>query len=260
MLALRKLPKSYREWNLTYGSPYGHSNVNKYINVTTHNFKTFENEGPFSVQENNTTRVLEYPWAFFSTSIKKDLNVLDIGGGLCGFQFVLAKNGCKVINIDPGTYEDRFKWLCTQESIRILNNIFSTNVTLLNTTLDKANIECNSVDRIFALSILEHLSKKEIKNIMDSAYNLLKPGGYFIITLDLFLNLYPFCSRQKNKFGKNINVKDIIEMNPFKIYKGEKTELYGYPEFNSDNIISNLGKYNIGVYYPCLAQCIVLQK
>ena len=40
-----------------------------------------------------------------------------------------------------------------------------------------------------SMSVLEHLPEDDIKEVMEHAYRCLKPGGRFIITLDLFLKI-----------------------------------------------------------------------
>ncbi|HKK16229.1 MAG TPA: SAM-dependent methyltransferase, partial [Gammaproteobacteria bacterium] len=83
--------------------------------------------------------------------------------------------------------------------------------------------------------------------------------GYFIATVDLFLNLFPFSSRNENDFGFNVNIRELIKTAPFDLVKGSKSELFGFEEFNADQILSHLEKYFIGTY-PALAQCFVLRK
>ena len=107
---------------------------------------------------------------------------------------------------------------------------------------------------------MEHLTEEEIESVMPVAFNCLKPGGYFILTVDLFLNLRPFTSRQENELGKNIDVKHLVQIAPFALVQGNPAELNGYSEFDPDKIQSNLEDYYIGAYYPALIQCIVLQK
>ena len=90
-------------------------------------------------------------------------------------------------------------------------------------------------------------------------YDLLKPGGYFVLTLDLFLNLAPFCSRETNEYGSNISARLIAEAAPFELHEGERRELLGYDEFDPDRILSTLEQFMIGDY-PALAQLMVLKK
>jgi hypothetical protein len=40
---------------------------------------------------------------------------------------------------------------------------------------------------------------------------------------------------------------------------GDRKELFGFPEFNADQILANLDKYLLGSY-PALTQLLVLKK
>ena len=117
----------------------------------------------------------------------------------------------------------------------------------------------NSFDRVYSISVIEHLLDDEIEDVRKRAYEWLKPGGFFVLTIDLFLNVKPFGNEIKNEYGKNISVKNLIEIAPFKLFFGEPTELYGFETFDRQKIQDNLAQYYQGLY-PALAQCIVLQK
>ena len=258
MLAPRELPDQYRHWNLVHGAPHGYTRKRLEILKKFIPPKVWEQlRGPFSIQGNNPTRVFEYPWAYDSASLKPGMRILEIGGGLSGFQFVLSKIGCNVVNVDPGM--DKLGWPCNQESMNTLNRRFKTNVELRNTTVSESNLEEESYDRAFSISVIEHLSDAEILEVIKHTYRSLKTGGLFIMTIDLFLNLSPFTQLDSNEFGKNRNVRWIIEQSSFEISLGNRNELFGFPEFNHEQIQSELEKYMIG-YYPVLTQCLVLRK
>jgi predicted SAM-dependent methyltransferase len=133
-------------------------------------------------------------------------------------------------------------------------------VTLKNTTIGKASLPDRHYDLFVSISVLEHLPEAELREVMEHAYRCLKPGGLFVITLDLFLNLRPFCRRETNELGKNQDVRWMVEMSRMKLIHGDRAQLYGDPEFSAEAILANLEKYFIGSVYPALTQCIVLQK
>src|SRR5580692_3156584 len=139
MLALSNVPENYNRWNLLHGAPYGRIPPipwwkRKFISAE----ETARLRGPFAIQLNNTIREFEYPWAFDVAKLSPGMRVLEIGGGLAGFQFVLDQFGCKVVNVDPGLARE--DWPCDNASMDKLNRRFGTNVELRNTTLDKANL------------------------------------------------------------------------------------------------------------------------
>jgi hypothetical protein len=103
MLAPSVIPDRYQKWNIRYGDPHGR----KLPLLGVRQLFMFEEQirfaqGPFSVQPNNSTRAFEYPWAFEMGNLRLGTRVLEVGGGLSGFQFVLAQCGCLVVNVDPG--------------------------------------------------------------------------------------------------------------------------------------------------------------
>jgi len=79
------------------------------------------------------------------------------------------------------------------------------------------------------------------------------------VTVDLSLNIHPFTSRQSNEFGVNQNVCEMIRHQPWELVAGNRAELFGFPEFDADKILSHLETYFLG-FYPALAQCLVLRK
>jgi len=261
MLAPAALPERYHQWNLTHGAPFGRPIPKKRILDYFLRAKSPEQlSGPFSIQSNNTTREYEYPWAFESAKLRSGMRVLDLGGSLCGFQFVLDKSGCQVINVDPGMEAKGVGWPCDLTSIRKLNHLFGTHVELRNCTIENANLCENGIDRAFSISVVEHLTDADIANVMNHVHRCLKPGGLFVLTIDLFLNLYPFCSRIHNEYGRNQDIRLMIELENWEIVEGNPEQLFGFELFNADAVLSNLEKYLIGQYYPALIQCLVLRK
>ena len=234
-----KLPEKYFKWNLKWEAPYN---------------------GMFQYQGNNVTRYFEYPWAFYAVPLRKGMKALDFGGGHCGFQFVLDKCGLEVHNVDPGLSSNGVGWPINEETMLKLNNKFKTKVKLHNTFIEKAQLPNNYFDVIYSISVLEHLTKPELKKAMSEISRILKPGGRVVITLDLFPNVYPFTKKKKNRWGHNFSVKEIVEMSGLNMVLGDKSELYGFQEFNKDRVLENLEKYYIGSNYPVLAQLLVLQK
>ncbi len=215
--------------------------------------------GPFSVQRNNSTRAFEYPWAFEVGNLRPGMKVLEIGGGLSGFQFVVAQLGCSVVNVDPGLKATGVGWPCDNRSIAELNGCFRTQVDLRNTTVARAGLAQGEFDRAYSISVIEHLAPGEASDVMLHTYHCLKPGGLFVLTIDLFVNLDPFCARQYNEYGTNQNIRELISGQPWKLVVGTPDELFGFPEFDSEKVLSRLETFLLG-QYPALVQCLALEK
>ncbi len=261
MLAENNLPPQFRQWNEQHGAPYGKPLVlAKKLKRWLPSHWYWSLRGPFSIQRNNDTRRFEYPWAFFQAQLGPGSRVLEIGGSLSGFQFALAQQGCRVVNIDPGLEAAGKGWHCDHQTLARLNTLFKTDVELRNTTIDKACLHADEFDCAFSISVIEHLPWSDVENIMRETYRSLKPGGRFIMTIDLFTDIKPFSNTETNKYGSNIDIKKMTEVEDFEVDYGETTQLHGYPDFNPQYIIDNRNQFLVGSGYPTMVQCLVLKK
>lgn len=260
MIGERRLPAEFEGWNEEHGAPFGRGDpfwvrAKRLLPWSM----LWRHRGPFAFQPNSTLRQFEYPWAFHAVSLRPGQRVLEIGGGLSGFQFVLDRMGCRVVNVDPGMEAKGVGWPCDPERMAMLNKLFGTNVELRNTTVADARLEPDSFDCAYSISVIEHLPDDDIDDVVQHVYRVLKPGGHFVLTVDLFLNLRPFTDRETNEYGRNIDVRSLVERAPFRLVQGDPAELYGFPEFDKERIQSQLERYLVGSY-PALTQVLVLQK
>jgi SAM-dependent methyltransferase len=212
------------------------------------------------VQANNSTRVFEYPWVVDVAGPGRGMRVLDIGGGLAGLQFVLARLGCRVDNVDPGLEAEGIGFPCDQEHMALMNRAFGTSVRLHSSTLPEAGLDAGAYDLAISVSTIEHLAEHELEQTLDEALRLLRPGGLLVLTVDLFLNLQPFTRRSSNEYGRNYAIGALLQRPGIEIVVGDPVELYGDPSFDADAILEGLEQYLIGTFYPVLVQCIVLRK
>lgn len=257
MLARKDLPREYSQWNRDWSAPYGRQTpVVALLNPLGRRW-TRRVRGPFGFQGNTRTRSYEYPWAYHQlTSTKGASRILEIGGALSGLQFVLAKNGHEVHNVDP--FYDYGKGDYSIDPVAehaALNRTFGTDVMLHPTTLPDADLKGNFSAAV-CISTLEHLPAESIKTTLLAMKSLLQPGGLVVLTVDLFLNLEPFCSRTTNVWGTNVSVAWIEEILDCTMVTGDRSELYGYADFSTDRILSRLDEFAIGAGYPQLAQLV----
>jgi SAM-dependent methyltransferase len=260
MLARRALPEEYRGWNRRHGAPFGRRlpglhRVQRFLPESV----LARLRGPFGIQENNTVREFEYPWAYFATPVRSGSDVLDFGGGLGGFQLVLARAGCRVVNVDPGMDATGIGWPCDDSSMRRLNRLFGTSVQLRNTVIERAELADDAFDVAYSLSVLEHLPPDELATAMKEVHRVLRPGGHFVMTVDLFLNIAPFTRTPRNKFGTNLDLRWLLAQAPFDLTAGTPSELNGFEGFSTEWVLSNLASLLVGDY-PALCQCLVLRK
>lgn len=259
MIARKSWSDKYSAWNRRWGAPSGFRTrklVPKQLKFTTFGARLV---GPFAFHPYSDTRALEYPWAFEALQITPGLRVLDIGGSLGGFQFVLDRSGCQVVNVDPGEESRGRGWLLPEDAFARLNHAFGTNVTLKKCFLHEASLADASFDRIVSISVLEHVPEADILTILAEVRRLLKPQGLFVLTLDLFLNVKPFADAASNEYGHNIDARWLIEQSGLKLIHGDKKELFGYPEFDPARILADPELFR-ATRYPVMSQTLVLQR
>jgi len=263
MLARREIPPEYQEWNHRWGAPLGRHrpavgavsrfgpSVRKLIR---HDPRAVRARGPFAFQWNTSTRAVEYPWAYHQLAPLGPSRVLEIGGALSGLQFVLAKEGFEVHNVDPFVdYGSGDYGIAPEREHAELNRAFGTDVVLHRTTLPEAGLR-GGFSAVYCISTIEHLSPEDVDATLRTARELLVPGGILVVTVDLFLNLEPFCSRTSNRWGVNMSLARIEEILGGPLVAGERAELCGYEEFSTDRILSRLEEFAVGAGYPQLAQ------
>jgi SAM-dependent methyltransferase len=259
MIGRRELPPAFRAWNKSWGAPYGHR-ARRLVRGRLLDTRLASLVGPFGFQAwNNETRYFEYPWAYHATPLQPGLAAVEIGGGLSGFQFTLARAGLRVLDVDPGD-EASGGWPLDQARLRRLNRVFHTAVQLFPGYLEDAPIADQSIDRVFCISTIEHLPPDQVPSLMASVHRILRPGGFAILTVDLFLDLAPFTGRQRNICGTNIDVFQLVKSSGLKLVQGDQRELNGFPSFHPDWVLANLACYQYGTLYPALAQALVLHR
>jgi 2-polyprenyl-3-methyl-5-hydroxy-6-metoxy-1,4-benzoquinol methylase len=273
MIARKRLPAEFEAWNDIWGSPFGYRGNRLYgegemlqravaeamLNPADPDF------GPFAFQMNSDTRVYEYPWAFSTAKPESGMLVLDVGGGVSGLQYVLAKSGCEVTNFDPGArpdYESSYdaNFGMNPELHASLNTIFGTAVRLVAEKIQDADLEPGSLDRAFCLSVLEHVDREEAQQMIESMARLLRPGGLALLTVDLFLDLKPFGVLDRNVWGINQDLGALVKGSGLTLAEGDPRELLGFPEFDFNRVVRLLPELRIGRYYPVMTQTLVLEK
>ncbi len=262
MLATRELPARYQEWNRRWLAPQGPDGRTCLPISRRVSRRRARALGPFVWQPNSSTRAFEYPWAFDTTDVGHGQRVLEVGGGLSGLQFVLAMAGAEVVNVDPFVSYGGDEGY-SQEVVsfhRRLNRLWNTSVSLRPTTIGNADLPSEFFDIVYCISTIEHLEREAILAILQHVRRVLVPGGLFVLTVDLFLNLTPFTDRTHNHWGTNISVAWLLERSGLELEAGDPSQLTGFPDFDPSSILANLERFAIGTAYPQLAQAAVLRK
>jgi SAM-dependent methyltransferase len=261
MLARKGMPRQFVEWNRRWGAPRGRERIWHRIGarISPRSLRPFV-VGPFGFQpDNSETRRYEYPWAYHATALWPGQKALDVGGSLSGLQFVLAKAGLSVINVDPSDAAVR-GWPLDASTFETLNRAFGTDVELRRTFLEEARLPSSSIDRVFAISTLEHVPDDGIARLISEVRRILRPGGSCVLTIDLFLDLKPFTDRETNDSGHNVDIAWLVEESRLNHTQGDRRELYGFPEFDPRQVLAGLSEYLYDSQVPALAQTLVLEK
>jgi SAM-dependent methyltransferase len=257
MLARRDRLTSYREWNERWGAPAGRPRLPFPLAKRSIGRR---HRGPFAWQSNSTTREFEFPWAYAELE-KRSLRreIVEIGGGLAGLQFVLAKEGKSVTNVDPGLAAEGVGWDIRPGRHSKLAALFGP-AKLIPTTLREAGIADESVDVVLSVSVIEHLTDAEILEVASDIRRILRPGGALVMTADLFLDIAPFTSVEKNRWGRNIDLRAFLARADLELTVGTRSELFGHPEFEPEGVLRALPEFVLSTKYPCLSQCLVAEK
>jgi len=136
------------------------------------------------------SRRWEYPWALENAGLVESdgiaiknlgkLKVLDVGCGKAPFLVYLGILGCRAYGSDPGGgkgidgFWGDFDKDFGKPYIKKLRQ----------ETMSKLSWPDDYFDRVFCLSVIEHLSEKEVKAGIKQMRRVLKPGGLLLITLD----------------------------------------------------------------------------
>lgn len=265
MIGRQALPDRYQEFNARWGAPYGHAAA-----ATAPLQKRLDNPtteyGPFAYQIASGTRVFEYPWIFYNADLRPGLRVLDVGGCVGGLQFVMAMEGCDVVNVDPfdegadGWPSGSLRYVVGPDRHDRLNETFGTKVELVRARLQDAELADGSFDRVVCVSVIEHVPQPDAEEMGAKIAALLKPGGLFVTTIDLFLDLKPFGVLDRNCYGTNLDVYRLVKASGLELVEGDPRELYGFPEFDRDRIVAELDELMVAPRYPVLTQSLVLRK
>ena len=254
-----ELSDGFEAWNHRWGAPSGRHFPLEGLLGRRMPWLARYLRGPFAFQANSPTRKFEYSWV--ASQLQADHRLLEIGGALSGLQFALAKDlGAEVHNVDsffdygngPGEYA-----VSPEERHARMNTSYRTKVILHHSVLEDTDLDGPFV-AVYSVSTLEHLPKEAIQKALERVDVLLRPGGRLVLTVDLFLDVQPFCASERNRWGTNVSMAWLAEMTGYNLVEGDQRELFGYPEFSTDHVLCNLGEYLN--YSSQLDQCAVFVK
>jgi SAM-dependent methyltransferase len=203
---------------------------------------------------------VEYPWAYFFGQTSVGMRVIDVGGGLSGLQFVLSREGCRVTNVDPGT-DPHQAWQGSSEDHARLNWAFGTDVELILERMEDYDAESSSADRVFCISVIEHMDNESAVATLKNIGRLLRPGGLCIMTVDLCLDIHPFTKVMENEIGVNKNIASLVSSSRLELAFGYREEPFGFNDFCADYIKRKVSEFLVGDFHiPVVAQLFMLRN
>ncbi len=267
MLAPQDLPAQFAAWNRAHRAPFGprwwrvlgcpRGIWRRRMQLPVGAMRRI---GPFGFQKNSPARAFEYPWAWFATPLEPGMRVVELGAGASGLQFVLADQGLDVTMVDPLIEPEgaRGGWRFAAPDFARLNAAFGGRVTAVFDHLENAPLPDESVDRVFCISVLEHVPEEALNPLAAEIGRILRPGGCLVATVDLFLDCRPFGPTATLPIGANISVKRMLEAAGLALRLGRPEELNGFPHFSPTAVLEHLDRFLLvtGV----LTQCVVGQK
>ncbi|MFA6400831.1 MAG: methyltransferase domain-containing protein [Salinivirgaceae bacterium] len=156
------------------------------IDHTELNNKRFEWTGRITEKPSfYASRFWEYPFAIIEAELQQGMSCADIGCGTTPFTAYLAKTvGPKNVYAFDNDHLDNKQTSHFAFGVRdeFINKV---GFNFVHSNIDEIKFEDNSFDRVFCLSVLEHIEKPEIwKKGLTEMARILKPGGRLIITFD----------------------------------------------------------------------------
>ncbi len=147
------------------------------------------------------TRKWEYPWAVVSASLESGMRVLDAGCGGSPFLVYLARIGLHCYGIDPGRQDESIHEVGIYKSVRRrllrlmevnfvsgyykLNERLKVPITYEQASIQKMSFNDGFFDRVFCLSVIEHIPRSQWHTCMQELLRVVRPGGKLLVTLDM---------------------------------------------------------------------------
>jgi SAM-dependent methyltransferase len=133
------------------------------------------------------SRQIEYPWAVLESELDKSHRVLEISGSHSILKFALAKRCRHVVD----TEYDKDYMSVVQETIDSQCAIWGMdNITQVWSDLRNLPYPDNWFDRVFCISVLEHVPEDHWKGVQELV-RVLKPGGILMLSMDVVFEGIP---------------------------------------------------------------------
>lgn len=130
------------------------------------------------------SRQTEYPWAVVESELNKDHIVLDVSSGHSVLKYALAN---RVRHVVCSEYESNYMLTVQKTLDNHKQRTGLDNITLIHADARKLPYCDNWFDRIFCISVLEHINDDPLVSIKEMI-RILKPGGILMLSFDIALD------------------------------------------------------------------------
>jgi SAM-dependent methyltransferase len=150
--------------------------------------------GPHKLYSEDTNKIywsrqVEYPWIFMNADLFGSCeNVIDLGcGGSPLPHFIAMDENILVHAVDKKLIKNERNslWGYNVNYINELREKYPKIIWGIEDFTNKLSVRDNMMDRIFSISVFEHLTKEELKGAFKEIYRILKPGALTLITVDV---------------------------------------------------------------------------
>ncbi len=154
------------------------------------------------------SRSWEYPWAILAARLPEPpARILDVGGGGSAFAYYLAGRGYDCVVADPSLNEgagcvyDRERTVAQNARSMIKKVLFRAAgihsvwglpeadrvhpIRFVADRADKLSFPDGHFDRVFCLSVIEHIPQEAWPGCLNEMERVLRPGGLLVITEDM---------------------------------------------------------------------------
>ena len=132
------------------------------------------------------SRLWEYPFAILAADLQPGMACADVGCGRTPFTVYLARQpGVQVTGFDPDMFTDGKRHATFGVSADFVRR---TGLTVRNCGMADLDAPDNHFDRLFCLSVIEHVDAGTARRGMREMARVLKPGGRLIVTLDVAIH------------------------------------------------------------------------
>ncbi len=124
------------------------------------------------------SRLWEYPFAILEGQPCQERKCVDIGCGTTAFTLYL-RDCSNVVGVDPDIFKSGMAkngYGASKEYMR------SRGLLIVESTAKLADDE---FDRVFCISVVEHLPRRKVRSLVQEMTRILKPGGLLITTVDV---------------------------------------------------------------------------